>query len=91
MNNWGCSKSTQRDLQRIRRNTQEECSRQFIPTHASDFRLITELVCAPFSIVSWWNPLYKKQGLPLFRSRAREVIVGPLNMRGHQQGSFDVN
>jgi len=47
MNKRRCSKSTQRDLQRIRHNTQEECSRQFIPTRASNFRLITALICDP--------------------------------------------
>jgi hypothetical protein len=50
MNKWGCSKSTQRDLQQIKSNTQEEYSKRNTPTRAGKVRIIPVLISVPFSI-----------------------------------------
>ena len=65
MNKWCCSKSTQRDLQKIRLGAQEECSMQFIPTHAhtSDFRLTPEVICDPPSFFTLIGIPYEKTGI----------------------------
>ena len=64
MNKWRCSPRAQRDLQRIRRNTQEEYSECLIPTRASDFRLIPEVICVPPSFF-----IFYISGIPYTKNR----------------------
>ena len=72
MNKWCCSKSTQRDLQQIKRNAQEEYARHFVPVHKGVFRPIPAVICvfpSFFTIVE--SPIQKTGFAPISESSKR--------------------